>query len=89
MTKQLPEQQALQEKADSLTVFLSYMCNIEDSQEQQAKKIRKCAKVIGKRTKSSDFKKALRAIRNEKLDSQVIKALHLAVNNYLFQRAIR
>lgn len=69
-------------KADSLTLFLSYMCNMQDTTSERARKVRKCAKVLCGRTDDKTFKNALRTIRNHKDDEAVLVALDKAVTNY-------
>ena len=70
-------------RCDSLTLFLSCACNTDQTMTERARRIRKCAKIICARTNDKEFKQALRTIRNDNRDYLVVKAVNVAIVNYL------
>ena len=67
----------------SMTLFLCYACNHSLSVKERASKLRKCAKNISAKVSDKSFKIALKAIRNNKDDLAILKAVDKAVTNYL------
>lgn len=70
---------------DTLTLLLSSAMNRYLGESEQARKIRKCAKVISQRTKDKPLKNACKRLRNEKNDCLVIKAIDNAEHSYLME----
>jgi len=62
-------------RKDTVTLMLSYYCNTDKTEQEQALCVKKCAKLLNKRVIDKPFRNALRALRNTSNPKLLIAAI--------------